>query len=117
MNSERSNESDFSDARLSALLKTWMVDAPVPPRFQQNVWRRIESQETRGSWLNELRQLFERHLARPVLVGSYLLLLLGVGLGTGYVQARQANSHLRDTLQSRYMQSVDPYQRVAAYHR
>lgn len=38
-------ETHPADAKLSALLRESRVSPTLPPRFQENVWRRIESAE------------------------------------------------------------------------
>ena len=50
------NNPNPDDAKLSSLLRQSRVAPPLPPRFQENVWRRIESAaagKTAGSpgWL------------------------------------------------------------------
>ena len=49
-------------------------------------------------------------LARPSLAVSYVTLLLLAGLLAGYWQVRIARAHLDETLSSRYVQMVAPFQ-------
>ena len=105
MNPERSD----SDG-LSRLLHEWDVKAGLPPRFQENVWRRIELAQSQDSiWRTLARRLMEG-LARPSLATSYVTILLVAGLGAGYWQARTANAQAEEALSLRYVHMVDPYQ-------
>lgn len=111
-------ESENPDS-LRQVLREWKVNEPLPPRFQENVWRRIEQAEagavpaaTTTGWA-----LFKAWLAatlpRPALAVAYLSVLLVAGMAGGYWQARQTTAHLDNQLGSRYVQSVDPYQKPA----
>jgi hypothetical protein len=105
MNSEGSER----DA-LGRLLNEWQVDTKLPPRFQENVWRRIElGQAQEPLWRLVSRRLMEL-LARPALAASYVTILLVCGLGAGLWQARSANAQADEALSSRYVHLVDPYQ-------
>jgi hypothetical protein len=105
MNPER-----LTDEALSTLLREWKVEAPLPPGFQEQVWRTIDRGEARESlWALTLRRLTEA-LARPSLATSYVTVLLLIGLGAGYWQARSANAQAEESLSARYVQMIDPYQ-------
>src|SRR5258708_1680957 len=62
------------DEALSKLLKTWKPGAQLPPRFQEAVWRRIESAEPTRSHglLQTLAIWIEKTLSRPALAASYV---------------------------------------------
>jgi len=101
---------EHSEQALSKALHEWRVAAPLPPRFQEQVWQRIERLETRDSaWLAFLRR-FGSAFARPSLAFSYVALLLFVGLAAGYWQAQTTNARADQMLSSRYVQLMDPYQ-------
>jgi len=95
------------EARLRDLLRSARPAPPLPPRFQEGVWRRIEKVEvpaelpTSLAWLD---RLVER-LLRPrfALAGiTALLLVSGVaGLLSGTDTAKQA-------AQARYLSAVAP---------
>ena len=54
---------EASDARFGAVLRTARPSPSLPPRFQENVWRRIEDAEApakSGSWLDGLAALVFR---------------------------------------------------------
>ena len=42
---------------------------------------------------------------------AYVMVLLFVGAGTGIWQARSQTARLHDELSTRYVQTVDPYQK------
>jgi hypothetical protein len=98
------------DEALSHVLREWKVEAPLPPRFQEGVWQRIERRETQAAgWRMILSQLISA-LARPILATSYLLVLLLAGILAGYIQARATSAHAESELSARYVQAIDPYQ-------
>src|ERR1044071_7469165 len=79
-----------SDQLLHKALGEWLVkDLSLPPRFQEQVWHRIElieSQTTTGL-LGQLVASILSRLAKPSLALSYLVVLLLVGLLAGYFTA------------------------------
>lgn len=102
---------------LRKLLREWNVNEPLPPRFQENVWRRIEQAEistapipTTTGWAL-VKAWLAAMLPRPALAVAYLSVLLVAGMAAGYWQARQTTAHLDNELGTRYVQSVDPYQK------
>lgn len=104
------------DARLRTLLKECEVAATLPPRFQEQVWRRIARREQQPSvWFSlrtSLAQWINAELPRPALAISYVAILLVAGAGVGWTQARQEKARVSDEMSLRYVQSVDPYQAV-----
>ena len=100
------------DEALRQALGQWKVDASLPPRFQEQVWRRIERSELQApvpAWMLLIRRLIAA-LARPSLAVSYVTVLLLTGLLAGYWQVRITRAHMDETLGARYVQMVDPYQ-------
>ena len=100
------------DERLRSALRECQVNTPLPPRFQEQVWRRIARAETEdkgATWSGSLRWL-DRVLARPALAGACLVMLLTVGSGAGYWQVSHEAAQLDQVLALRYVQAVDPYQ-------
>lgn len=106
--------SNTNTPRLRALLKEWKQEASLPPRFQEQVWRRIERAEAApvpsvslatvfANWLTNL-------LPRPALATAYVAALLVIGASVGWSQARQETARVRGELSARYAQAVDPYQ-------
>jgi len=101
------------DRDLKRLLNNWSVQAPVPPRFQEQVWRRIASAQLQAvpaaspwsaikSWINSLQP-------RPAVAAAYVATLLTLGALLGWTQSRHASEQLSTDLRVRYLQSVDPY--------
>jgi hypothetical protein len=106
-----------NDARLHEVLRQWAVDAPLPPRFQEQVWRRIDRAEVKPQtamrFWGLLLHFLEANLPRPKFAYSYLSILLLLGVVGGAWAAQRETSRLDAALGSRYVQSVDPYQKVA----
>ena len=93
------------DIKLQELLRGNRPAPALPPRFQQNVWRRIEDAEAPAqpaSWLDALANLILR--PRFALAAASLLLLTGVFAGT--LEGRQA---VRHDAQMNYLASVAPH--------
>lgn len=111
MKTDNFNENDPS---LRALLQEWKPEASLPPRFQEQVWRRIERAQAApvlsislaagfANWLTNL-------LSRPALATAYVAVLLVIGASAGWSQARQETARVTGELSARYAQEVDPYQ-------
>ena len=101
-----------SDEALRQVLRQWKVDAPLPPRFQEQVWRQIERSETpvRVPAWSLLWDRLNAALARPSLAVSYVTLLLLTGLMAGYWQVRSARAQTDENMGARYVQLVAPFQ-------
>jgi hypothetical protein len=92
------------DARLDALLRAARPTPELPPRFQQQVWRRIEKSaapDPTESWLDTLANLLLR--PRWALTGAAVLLLAGALTGT--LEGRQMARH---NAQMNYLAAVAP---------
>ena len=110
----KTNEPDNRDAALRNVLKEWRTDAALPPRFQENVWQRIEHKQasnTPSIW-DAVAGWIGSQLSRPALAASYVALLLVVGGTAGWTQAHQTNARVNSELGARYVQQLDPYQAV-----
>ena len=93
------------EIKLSALLRVVRPEPELPPRFQQNVWRRIEDAEApapAGSWLDALAVLILR--PRFALATASILLLAGILAGT--VEGHQLAHH---DARMNYLASVAPH--------
>lgn len=106
----KANQPAEKDADMDQILKQWSVDAPLPPRFQEQVWKRIASAEARpeaaiGFW-SLVRRVVE---ARPNFAYAYVAVLLLLGVASGAWAAQHQANRLNADLGSRYVQSVDPY--------
>src|SRR5258706_5159685 len=97
---------------LPKALKEWRSDARLPPRFQEQVWQRIERAQTQS--VHPVRAFIDHWvgamLPRPALAASYLAVLLSVGLTAGWAQARRETARVKDELGLRYVRVLDPYQ-------
>ena len=93
-----------SDIKFREVLRAARPSPSLPPRFQENVWRRIEDAEApakSGSWLDAFAALVLRPRFAYATVAT--LMLAGVLLGTyhGVQNAKQ-------TGQARYLAAVAP---------
>src|ERR1035441_1445970 len=98
------NHNQSEDAPLGALLRPARVSPELPPRFQQNVWRRIEDAEAPAkseSWLDALAAVVLR--PRFAVTAAAVLLLAGISAGT--LEGRQMARH---DAQMNYLASVAP---------
>ena len=101
MNKENINS---VDAKLSALLRESRVAPDLPPRFQDNVWRRIEGAEAPAksvSWLDALAAL----ILRPRFAYATVAALVLAGVLLGAVQGAQI---AKQDAQARYVAMVAP---------
>jgi hypothetical protein len=105
------DEPNDRDDALRKLLKEWRMETSVPLRFEEQVWRRIERAQLPSppSLRLVIAHWIGAVLPRPALATSYVAALLVVGLTTGWAQAHQANTHVRDELSQRYVRVLDPY--------
>ena len=110
----KTNNSNDNDASLRALLHEWKPEGSLPPRFQEQVWRRIERAETAPVPTVSLATVFANWLTnllpRPALATAYVAVLLVIGASVGWSQARQETARVSGELSTRYAQTVDPYQ-------
>lgn len=101
------------DAALHALLQEWQPQGSLPPRFRESVWRRIARAEANPARPARLMRLLVAWIAsrlpHPVSASAYVAVLLLVGAGAGFSEARQEAARVNDLLGARYAQAVDPY--------
>ena len=108
---------DLSDSELREKLAVWQVEAELPRDFQQRVWKRIATRETGNvdppwlTWLGSL--LFSvTQVSVPRLALTAIAIGLLIGSTTGMVEASRWNTATWNRLESKYVQSIDPYQRI-----
>jgi len=108
----KQNEPNNPDEALRGVLKEWRTDAPLPPRFQEAVWRRIEDAERArpGALWAVIARWTGTMLPRPALAASYVAILLAIGVTAGWAQAREQNSRVKSELGERYVRVLNPYQ-------
>ena len=109
------NDNRQNDESLKKVLHQWKVNEPLPPRFQEQVWSRINKLETDKVAVSVsigaiFANWFERTFTRPALAFSYVAALVVVGMTTAHFQAQHHEERLKQELAARYVQAVDPYQ-------
>lgn len=88
----KENQVHLDERKLGALLRAHRLSPALPPRFRENVWRRIEDAEApekTTSWLDVLAALVLR--PRFAVATAAALVLAGVLLGT--LDGRQVARH------------------------
>ena len=100
------------DEPLRRVLKEYRADAPLPPRFQEQVWQRIARAQAPAppSVWAVFSHWISTALPRPALAASYVAILLAVGGTAGWAQGRQESARLKNALGQRYVRVLDPYQ-------
>jgi hypothetical protein len=108
----KAKQESEENAVLDRLVKEWVVQEPLPLRFQEQVWARIERAEVEPepSFWSLVARTLAAALERPKVACSYVSLLLVIGIAFGVWEAQRQNSELEASLGSRYLQSVDPFQ-------
>jgi hypothetical protein len=100
-----------NDGALDRLLHEWKVETTLPARFDEQVWRRIALAEAPAkSPFAVLRNWIAQTIMRPSFALSYATILLFAGVLGGFWQANAVAQQAEETLRSRYVQMVDPYQ-------
>lgn len=94
------------EAKFQELLRSARPTAELPPRFQENVWRRIEQAEASHArvavdWPDALAAW----LLRPQLACAVAAVIILAGVGLGW---SRGESLARAEAQSRYVSAVAP---------
>ena len=95
------------DGRLPTLLRESRPAPPLPPRFQESVWRRIERAQAPGenvswaAWLDRAAAWLLR--PRLALAGVAAMLLVGISIGVV-----QGGSLAHDLAKQQYLAAVSP---------
>ena len=98
---------NLDEAKLSKSLREARPNPALPPRFHENVWRRIESAEesvaatSAAPWLDWLA----RWLVRPRLAFTVAALLVLMGVGLGWNNGERL---AQTEAQARYLAAVAP---------
>jgi len=106
-NAMKENDSKPTDAALSALLREVRSTPALPPRFQEDVWKRIERAEkpetapARAGWLDALATW----ILRPQLAFAVATVLVLMGLSLGWNSGERL---ARSEAQARYLAVVAP---------
>ena len=84
-----------SDKPLQSVLSEWKVLSPLPPSFQERVWRRIQGAESRlgaaNSFVDVLGDWVATVLPRPASAACYVAAFLAVGATIGWAQSQHKN--------------------------
>ena len=109
---KKNNPSD-DDKALHDLLKEWKVESSLPPRFQERVWRRIETEEAQpvpafAPWA-AIRKWIADYLPRPSLAIAYVAVLLAAGAGVGWTRAQHETQRVNTQLSQQYVHALDPF--------
>ena len=108
---------DLSDSELREKLAAWRIEAQLPRDFQQRVWKRIavhEAAKIDPAWLIWLKSLLisATRVSVPRLALAAVVAGLLVGTTTGVVESSRWNSATWNRLEAKYVQSIDPFQRI-----
>ena len=108
----KSDSPNDHDEALRKVLKEWRVEAPLPPRFQVQVWRRIERVHSTSApgLMGVLSRWIAITMPRRGLAVAYLAGLLAIGITAGWVNARHETARVNHELGERYVRLLDPYQ-------
>jgi len=110
---ENPQRRNSDDPALSRTLKSWKIDSSLPPRFEERVWSRIANREAEAIMVTPwtaLRLWLRQMALKPAFAVSYAAVLLVAGLAGGLWQSRLAEQRTEQTMGTRYVQMVDPYQ-------
>jgi hypothetical protein len=104
----------MDDDQLREKLASWEVRPEIPPDFQRSVWQKIAVRESKpkfalfGNWAFSW--------LRPARLATCAIIFGGLaGTGFGLIESSQANSRNWKTLETKYVQSVDPYEHLRTY--
>jgi len=108
---------DLSESELREKLAAWRVEAGLPQDFQQRVWKRIamrDAGDVSPPWFVWLRGLLisATGVSVPRLALTSIAFGLLIGTTTGVLEAARWNSAAWNRLEAKYVQSIDPYQRI-----
>ena len=108
---------DLSDSEMREKLAAWQIEAHLPRDFRQRVWKRIAMREAANvdaTWLTWLRSrlISATRVSVPRLALTAVAVGLLIGTTTGVVEASRWNSTTWNRLEAKYVQSIDPYQRI-----
>ena len=102
------DQSEPSDKLLRALLRAARPAPPLPPRFQEAVWRRLESAQAprRAASVAEWLDRAAAWLLRPGLALAGVAAMLLVGTAIGVVQGTSLADELA---KQQYLSVVSPF--------
>jgi hypothetical protein len=94
------------EERLSGLLRESRSTPSLPPRFRENVWRRIEGADKRSDSVDRTWfDVIAAWVLRPRLALAFAAVLVLGGVGMGWSSGEQL---ARQDAQARYVAAVAP---------
>jgi hypothetical protein len=103
------------DDELRKKLASWKVQPEIPPDFQRSVWTRIAAREAKSSKASFPSFSAIRWVNLPRLAAFTFVLSGLAGAGLGLAESSQINTNNWKTLEAKYVQSIDPYERLRSY--
>lgn len=103
----KTEPNETEETRLRLLLRQGRPAPPLPPRFEQSVWRRIQHAEAKGglggviAWLDALVE----RLLSPRLAVAGVTALVVIGTVAGVISGLNSAKHVA---QERYLTAVAP---------
>ena len=101
------------DQDLSRTLKTWRHEPPPAPRFNAEVWARIEAARdapwTVAAFIGSRLGIPARHFRWALPLGASLMLALAAVAGAG-VGSLQTSRAVNDRMAAAYVRTIDPLQ-------
>ena len=95
-----------NEAKLSEWLRAARPTPELPPRFQENVWRRIEvAEQPRGSTATGWMDVVAAWVLRPRFALGVAALLVVTGVGLGWTSGERI---AQGEAQARYVAAVAP---------
>ncbi len=99
---------------LSERLQSWSLNAELPPRTRDEVWRRIALSEVESvSAFGMLLRRIQIAFSRPAVAGAYVAILVIAGAVAGSLIGSAKSERHWDELGTRYLASVNPYSQVS----
>lgn len=101
------------DEGLHQLLQSWRIEATLPTRFQERVWRRIalreEDEPAAAKLWAEFTAWCRAALRQPAMAAAYLTVVVATGAGLGYWKSERYVEQTELGWRAAYLQSVNPY--------
>jgi hypothetical protein len=101
------------DQELSRTLKTWRHEPPAAPRFNAEVWTRIDAAREApwafAAFIGSRLGIPARHFRWALPLGASLMLTLAAVAGVG-VGSLQASHSVNDRMAAAYVRTIDPLQ-------
>jgi hypothetical protein len=97
------------DETLRKVLGQWQVAQPLPPRFQERVWSRIEQAAATPTAWQFWQRWLEGAFASRTAATAYVTALLLAGVAAGYVNGQAHQQRWKTQQAAQYVHDLDPY--------